>query len=983
MSVREVRVWKRADSRQTPALLIEKNGIDDSLLLQNGSIASLDSAAAEVERRGYTKIMDSYGLMGILRISKDEPVLVAVTGVLSVGQLHSADIVKVTAVEFISLRTVGAVENADPRIIDLQRLLSSGIFYFSSNPRYDITLCAQRRAANKSSDPRFFCSVLVRTVYVGHRTGRAALLSRLSCERVGTRFNVRGVNSLGCVANFVETEQLIVFDDAECSLVQIRGSVPLFWEQPGVQVGSHKVKLRAFEASGSAYHRHMSRLISIYGKTTIINLLGRKEGERALSEAYRTQHKNSKFASTVDFIDFDYHYQMKLSKDSLAHLMKKLTPLIENCSRFLATEGNVRSQQNGVLRVNCLDCLDRTNSVQTAVGLMSVRDQVAALNLEQGKVNVAQRIEEIFRDLWQKNGDLCSNIYAGTGALDGKSKLKDASRSIARTIQNNLMDSSKQESFDIFLSGAWSESRAFDRATSLLPNPVLQECDEAVDQLVSRAAEMTSPTPLKIFVGTWNVNGGKNMHNVAFRNQSNMADWIFPNGTLVAVESVDDAPEIIAIGVEELVDLNASNVMKASTTNQRLWTEGIRRVLHEHGTYILLVVEQLVGVCLFVFVRSQLAPNIKDFAVASVKTGMGGAAGNKVRDRNEDFTSAVRRIKFSQGKEIGSHDVVFWINLSGDEVKKAVYAGDLEKLWQFDQLTQQKAQGLVFEGFNEGSLSFPPTYKYDTFSDDYDTSEKCRAPAWTDRVLWMERRAPTDTKLIRYFRSELKTSDHRPVGAIFSVNVYRVDQNKCLSVVEDIVASLGPPDSTIICSLEGVQRFPVAIFPKIAAKLKEIPAHINLSKFEDGELHIVLENGETALAALSMDGVQIDGYKLSVRLRSPEWTESLQPKLTRFSQSLSSSDSISECDVTITNGDEFEFDDNDDDMVSERSSADSGIGGAEEFASRCVVTPLQSAPSEGVRMPIRQAPPPPPALPSRPQIPVVPPRPKGFNVRET
>ncbi|VDL77696.1 unnamed protein product [Nippostrongylus brasiliensis] len=72
------------------------------------------------------------------------------------------------------------------------------------------------------------------------------------------------------------------------------------------------------------------------------------------------------------------------------------------------------------------------------------------------------------------------------------------------------------------------------------------------------------------------------------------------------------------------------------------------------------------------------------------------AAGqNEVRDRNEDFTSAVRRIKFSQGKEIGSHDVVFWINLSGDEVKKAVYAGDLEKLWQFDQLTQQKAQGLV------------------------------------------------------------------------------------------------------------------------------------------------------------------------------------------------------------------------------------------------------------------------------------------------
>ncbi|KAK6044203.1 hypothetical protein COOONC_18293 [Cooperia oncophora] len=224
---------------------------------------------------------------------------------------------------------------------------------------------------------------------------------------------------------------------------------------------------------------------------------------------------------------------------------------------------------------------------------------------------------------------------------------------------------------------------------------------------------------------------------------------------LVTVDHVDEAPEIIAIGLEELVDLNASNLMKASTTNQRLWAEGIRRVLHEHGSYTLLVVEQLVikstsdtlpkvGVCLFVFVRPQLVPFVKDFAVSSVKTGMGGATGNKarsmkltffkrfvfqgsvafrmvvhstsicfvcshfaagqneVRDRNEDFTSAFRRIKFPHGRDIDSHDVVFWfgdfnyrINLSGDDVKKAVYSGDLERLWAFDQLLQQKSQGMV------------------------------------------------------------------------------------------------------------------------------------------------------------------------------------------------------------------------------------------------------------------------------------------------
>ena len=46
----------------------------------------------------------------------------------------------------------------------------------------------------------------------------------------------------------------------------------------------------------------------------------------------------------------------------------------------------------------------------------------------------------------------------------------------------------------------------------------------------------------------------------------------------------------------------------------------------------------------------------------------------------------------------------------------------------------------VFRGFVEGKLNFAPTYKYDLFSDDYDTSEKLRVPAWTDRVLWRRRK---------------------------------------------------------------------------------------------------------------------------------------------------------------------------------------------------------------------------------------------------
>lgn len=56
---------------------------------------------------------------------------------------------------------------------------------------------------------RLMCGgVEIRTIYAGHRQAKACIFSRLSSERAGTRFNVRGTNDDGQVANFVETEQV-------------------------------------------------------------------------------------------------------------------------------------------------------------------------------------------------------------------------------------------------------------------------------------------------------------------------------------------------------------------------------------------------------------------------------------------------------------------------------------------------------------------------------------------------------------------------------------------------------------------------------------------------------------------------------------------------------------------------------------------------------------------------------------------------------
>ena len=118
-----------------------------------------------------------------------------------------------------------------------------------------------------------------------------------------------------------------------------------------------------------------------------------------------------------------------------------------------------------------------------------------------------------------------------------------------------------------------------------------------------------------------------------------------------------------------------------------------------------------------------------------------------MQETNRDYAETLKQLSFPNGRSVLGHDYVFWcgdfnyrINLPRDEVKHAVDRGDFTELRAADQLLIAYAAGNVFQGFTEGELNFPPTYKYDLFSDDFDTSEKARCPAWTDRVLWRRRR---------------------------------------------------------------------------------------------------------------------------------------------------------------------------------------------------------------------------------------------------
>ncbi|XP_062392395.1 synaptojanin-1 isoform X2 [Sardina pilchardus] len=960
------------------SVIVETRNRDECLMFESGAVAVLSAAEKEAIKNTYTKMLDAYGILGVLRLNLGDSMLhslVVVTGCSSVGKVQDSEVFRVTATEFVSLKNDPSDED---RISDVRKILSSGNFYFawsSSGISMDLSLNAHRRIKEDTTDNRFFWNqslhlhlkhygvncddwllrlmcggVEIRTIYAGHKQAKACVISRLSSERAGTRFNVRGTNDDGQVANFVETEQVIFLDDKVSSFIQIRGSIPLFWEQPGIQVGSHRVKLsRGFEANAPAFERHFTGIRGLYGKQVILNLLGMKEGENMLSKAFQSHLKASEHASTVRMINFDYHQMVKGGKAEKLHsvLKPQVSKFLEDCGFFYYSgETGVQRCQTGTLRVNCLDCLDRTNSVQAFFALEMLPKQLEDMGLTE-KPQLVARFQEVFRSMWSVNGDSVSKIYAGTGALDGKAKggkLKDGARSVTRTIQNNFFDSSKQEAIDVLRLGSTLNSDLADKARALLTTSSLYASPRVLLGMCQNYHKYTQPKQVRVCVGTWNVNGGKQFRSIAYRNQT-LNDWLLDAPMKAGHPEFQDGKaepaDIFAIGFEEMVELNAGNIVSASTTNQKLWAAELQKNLSRDCKYVLLASEQLVGVCLFVFIRPQHAPFIRDVAVDTVKTGMGGATGNKggvairllfhttsmcfvcshfaagqsqVKERNDDYNEITRKLTFPMGRLLYSHDYVFWcgdfnyrISMPNEEVKELIRQQSWDALIAGDQLVDQKNAGLVFRGFIEGKLDFAPTYKYDLFSEDYDTSEKCRTPAWTDRVLWKRRKwnfdktaeemnmnvvgapsseeedlTPWNSGTLKYYgRAELKTSDHRPVMAIIDVDVLEVDPEARHQVYKDVIALQGPPDGTILvslCSSGPDDYFDDALIDELLDKFAAF-GEVILIRFVEEKMWVTFLEGYSALAALSLSASEVLGKIIDVRLKSPGWIKSLEEEM--------------------------------------------------------------------------------------------------------
>jgi hypothetical protein len=455
-----------------------------------------------------------YGVLGVATFEAG-PAMVVITGAEEVAQLRGHPFLKITATQVLADTGNRKWKSADYQFLSLLRAgvnpkKYGGEMYFAHGG--DPTLTQQRYQAAiadgekytatpawKRAEPTFFWNQtlakplleagmhrFVPTAFMGFvkqlsgmdfshggssdqissTIATITLIARRSSRRAGTRQWRRGADLNADVANSVESEQIISFDDKSitASFVQVRGSIPLLWNQsPNLK---YKIPITIgppgkYEPTLAA---HARQLTERYGKVTSINLANQTGREGKLSAAYATAAAAvTKENADFRLVPFDFHKQCGATNyANLEILWNQVEEDFLSRGYWFRESNGEKGIQTGVFRTNCIDTLDRTNVVQGLLArraLEHVLRRQGILSREETLASCFPAVEVAFRVMFADHGDEISRQYAGTGAMksaftrtgkrDLAGLLDDGAKSLTRYFLNNFRDGEKQDALDL------------------------------------------------------------------------------------------------------------------------------------------------------------------------------------------------------------------------------------------------------------------------------------------------------------------------------------------------------------------------------------------------------------------------------------------------------------------------------------------------------------------------------------------------------
>ncbi|KAI2625923.1 SacI homology domain-containing protein [Hypoxylon sp. NC1633] len=347
------------------------------------------------------------------------------------------------------------------------------------------------------------------------------VISRRSTRRAGLRYLRRGIDDNGYAANYVETEQILAnstWDHSSkiFSFVQVRGSIPLFFTQSPYSLKPIPVLQHSPEANYRAFKKHFEQMGKTYGSMQLVNLVEKHGVEAIIGNQYekaveKFNEEKAGGPQPLAFEWFDFHSACRGMKfENVSLLLDTLGRKIEETGSTVEREGQIERKQSGVLRTNCMDCLDRTNVCQSSFGKFVLDLQLK----EEGFDMSVQPDQENswFNTLWADNGDAISKQYASTAAMKGdytrtrkrdyRGMVNDLGLSLTRFYNGMVNDYFSQAAIDFFLGNV--SSLVFDEfeATMMSKDPGVS-MPKMREQAIETSQKIAIEDDKEDFIGGW------------------------------------------------------------------------------------------------------------------------------------------------------------------------------------------------------------------------------------------------------------------------------------------------------------------------------------------------------------------------------------------------------------------------------------------------------------------------------------------------
>ncbi|WAR06934.1 FIG4-like protein [Mya arenaria] len=300
------------------------------------------------------------------------------------------------------------------------------------------------------------------------------------------------------IANEVETEQIVqdmsvtqLHHGRVSSYVQMRGSIPLYWSQDiSKMVPKPAITIDKRDPYFHTAGLHFNRCLYRYGSPVILlNLVKRREKRRhesLLADEYKDCKTYLNQFLPPDrqmiYIGFDMaHYTKKQSNDVFDRLAGISRFCVKQTGFFLhlpqMREGfwsqeeyegvkgfktSTGCKQTGAVRTNCVDCIDRTNTAQFAVGKCALAYQLCALGvLPVPDLDFDTDCVTMLEELYEDQGNTIALQYGGSNLvhrIEGYRKIApwkahsvDIFNTLSRYYSNAFSDMEKQQAMNVFL----------------------------------------------------------------------------------------------------------------------------------------------------------------------------------------------------------------------------------------------------------------------------------------------------------------------------------------------------------------------------------------------------------------------------------------------------------------------------------------------------------------------------------------------------